>query len=170
MRASFCSTQIPDEELIPAPRNGSCNCLPGEQDSCDFTTILVALFTLLKISMLVLVSASEHGKNSLQTVNHLWGCVQREKLFFSKYSCWIFYHQDLWGKELESNDDIFYQVCYSCGKSTWIQAGYNEWLRDLHLQTLSQFTLLTTFTVPVLWTTLVVGSPALHHSWVICAI
>lgn len=90
MRASFCSTQTSDEELIPASRNGSCNCgwrqhcLPGKQDSCDFTTILVAIFTLfrLKISMQVLLSASEHGKNSLQTVNHLWGCVQWEKNYF----------------------------------------------------------------------------------------
>lgn len=47
---------------------------------------------------------------------------------------------------------FLYQVYYFCEKNTPIQAGSNAWLRALQLQTLSQVSLLTSFTGPVLWT------------------
>lgn len=53
---------------------------------------------------------------------------------------------------------FLYQDYYFCGKSTPIQAGYNKGLRVLQLQTLSQVSLFTSFTVPVLWTTIVLAT------------
>lgn len=73
---TFCSPWTQDEELTPALGNVPYNCVwnqhcsPGEQGSCDFTTFSVAVLTLftLKVSVLILVSASVHGKSTFQTV------------------------------------------------------------------------------------------------------
>lgn len=116
MKASVCSLQTKDNELIPASRNESYNCswkqncLPGKWDSCDFTPLPVAVFTLLrlKVSVLVPFSASMHGKSCFQTVNHCWGSLQLKNILFSsKHFCWFFYHLHPWSKELEPDADIF---------------------------------------------------------------
>lgn len=127
MRAPFWSPWVHGEDLIPALRNRSYNWIGNlcflfkEQDRADFIPFSVAVFILfkLKVSSLVPLSATVHGKNSFHIVNHL--CLQLKNIyFFSKYFCWFFfYHHHLLGKNLKSNGDVYISSLSFLQKTHW---------------------------------------------------